>query len=147
MIDQIYGDVEIVIGKIGKTSPHRMVMVTTDLGYEVFCSSRSIKRFIDVIQKNERPACHVFVYEHVTEKNPTKLYGFWDEDERELFTDLLTADGVGPKGALSVCSLDEPANVRQAIRLQNPDYLRRAHGVGQKAADNIVLKLAGRMGA
>jgi len=146
MIDRIYGNVELNIGKLSKTAPHRMVMVATDLGYEVFCSSRSIKLFIDVVQKHERPACHVFVYEHVTEKAPTKLYGFWDEDERDLFENLLDVDGVGPKCALSICSMDEPRNICQAIRLQNADYFKRAAGVGQKA-EKIILKLANRMGA
>jgi Holliday junction DNA helicase RuvA len=145
MIDHICGDIEIPIGKVGKAGPHRMVVATDHIGYEVFCSSRSIKRFIDVVQKPERPVCHVFAYEHVTEKAPTKLYGFWDQDERELFEHLLDVDGVGPKCALSICSLDEPHNICQAIRLQNSDYLKRAAGVGQKA-EKIVLKLAPRMG-
>jgi Holliday junction DNA helicase RuvA len=146
MIDRIYGQIALNVNP-GKNAPHRMVVLTSGgVGYEVFCSTPSIQKFIGFPGAND-PGRHVFVYEHVIEKTPTKIYGFWDEDERALFMDLLTADGVGPKSALAVCSLDSPANVRQAIRLQNPDYLRRAHGVGQKAADNIVLKLAGRMGA
>lgn len=145
MIDSIYGYVEIDIGKVGKAAPHRMVIATDHMGYEVFCSSISIKRFIDVVQKQERPACHVFICEHVTEKAPIKLFGFWDQAERELFKHLLDVDGVGPKCALSICSLDEPHNICQAIRLQNSDYLKRAAGVGQKA-EKIILKLAPRMG-
>lgn len=146
MIDRIYGQLETAMQFMGKTSPHRMIVLTSGgVGYEFLCSSTSVRKFIGFIQKND-PMRHVFTYEHVTEKAPTKLYGFWDEDERDLFENLLDVDGVGPKCALSICSLDEPHNIRQAIRLQNADYLKRAAGVGAKS-EKIVLKLAPRMGA
>jgi holliday junction DNA helicase RuvA len=147
MIDRIYGQIEIDIPKIGKSAPHRMVVLTSSgVGYEVLCSSSSIRQYIEFIQHNVEPMRYVLIYEHVAEKMPTKLYGFFDDSERALFEDLLDVDGVGPKCALGICSLDSPNNVRQAIRLQNADYLRRAAGVGQKA-EKIVLKLAPRMGA
>ena len=145
MIDRIYGQIELNVNRLSKTAPHRMVVLTSGgVGYEVFCSTPSTKKFIEFIQLQD-PMRHVFIYEHVTEKAPTKLYGFWDENERALFADLLTADGVGPRSAISICSLDEPDNVRQAIRLQNPDYIKRANGVGQKVAERIILKLAEKM--
>jgi holliday junction DNA helicase RuvA len=146
VIDRIYGHLEIDIQKIGKSAPHRMVVLTSGgVGYEVLCSTPTIRHYIEFIQRNAEPRL-VLVYEHVAEKMPTKLYGFLNDNERALFEDLLDVDGVGPKCALGICSLDSPNNVRQAIRLQNADYLRRAAGVGQKA-EKIVLKLAPRMGA
>ena len=146
MIDRIYGQIEIDIPKIGKSAPHRMSVLTSGgVGYEVLCSTPTIRNYIEFIQHND-PMRYVLIHEHVAEKMPTKLYGFFNDDERALFEDLLDVDGVGPKCALSICSLDEPHNIRQAIRLQNADYLKRAAGVGSKS-EKIVLKLAPRMGA
>ena len=58
----------------------------------------------------------VETYLHVRE-DTLQLYGFADADERELFTQLLTVNGIGPKVALAVVSGSPPAELRRAIAL------------------------------
>lgn len=74
------------------------------------------------------------------------LYGFRDEDERELFEQLLTVNGVGPRAALALLGLSAPT-LRAAIAHEQVDILRRVPGIGPKTARTIVLQLKDRIGA
>ncbi len=72
------------------------------------------------------------------------LYGFADEEERELFEQLLTVNGVGPRAALALLSLSAPT-LRAAIAQEQVDVLRRAPGIGPKTARAIILHLKDRI--
>lgn len=74
------------------------------------------------------------------------LYGFADADERELFEQLLTVNGVGPRAALALLGLSAPA-LRAAIAQEQIDVLRRVPGIGPKTARAIILHLKDRIGA
>ncbi len=74
------------------------------------------------------------------------LYGFADEEERELFEQLLTVNGVGPRAALALLGLSAPA-LRAAIAQEQVEVLRRVPGIGPKTARTIILHLKERIGA
>jgi Holliday junction DNA helicase RuvA len=74
------------------------------------------------------------------------LYGFADEEERELFEQLLTVNGVGPRAALALLSLSA-STLRAAIAQEQVETLRRIPGIGPKTARSIILHLKDRIGA
>lgn len=84
----------------------------------------------------------VETYLHVRE-DTLQLYGFADAEERELFTQLLTVNGVGPKVALAVVSGSPPAELRRAIALGDHARFQVIPGIGRKTAERIVLELKG----
>jgi Holliday junction DNA helicase RuvA len=84
----------------------------------------------------------VETYLHVRE-DTLQLYGFADAEERELFTLLLTVNGVGPKVALAVVSGSPPAELRRAIALGDHARFQVIPGIGKKTAERIVLELKG----
>ena len=57
-------------------------------------------------------------YLHVRE-DALQLYGFAEPAERELFEQLLSVSGVGPKVALAIVSGSTPAELRRAIVLED----------------------------
>nr|Q3ATE5.1 RecName: Full=Holliday junction branch migration complex subunit RuvA [Chlorobium chlorochromatii CaD3] len=69
------------------------------------------------------------------------LYGFYSEEERQLFRLLLQASGVGPKLALSVLSGLPVHEVHDAIVSNIPERLYGISGVGKKTAARIILEL------
>lgn len=81
-------------------------------------------------------------YLHVRE-DTLQLYGFADADERELFTLLLTVNGIGPKVALAVVSGSPPGELRRAIALGDYARFQAIPGIGKKIAERIVLELKG----
>jgi Holliday junction DNA helicase RuvA len=77
---------------------------------------------------------------HVRE-DALQLYGFVDGAERELFLQLLTVGGIGPKVALAVVSGSPTAELRRAIVLEDHARFQVIPGIGKKTAERIVLEL------
>jgi Holliday junction DNA helicase RuvA len=77
---------------------------------------------------------------HVRE-DTLQLYGFVDASERQLFVQLLTVSGIGPKVALAVVSGSPAAELRRAIALEDHGRFQAIPGIGKKTAERIVLEL------
>ncbi|HOT92464.1 MAG TPA: Holliday junction branch migration protein RuvA [Anaerolineae bacterium] len=86
----------------------------------------------------------LYTYLHVRE-NELALYGFPDQEQKDLFEMLLGVSGVGPKAALSVLGALSPDTLRRAILNGQPEALSRAPGVGKKTAEAIVLHLKDKL--
>jgi holliday junction DNA helicase RuvA len=79
-------------------------------------------------------------YLHVRE-DALQLYGFADAAERQLFVQLLSVNGVGPKVALAIVSGSPAADLRRAIVLEDTARFQAIPGIGKKTAERIVLEL------
>jgi holliday junction DNA helicase RuvA len=87
----------------------------------------------------------VETYLHVRE-DVLQLYGFADAAERELFVQLLSVSGVGPKVALAVVSGSPPSELRAAIAREDAARFQAIPGIGKKTAERIVLELKEKLG-
>jgi holliday junction DNA helicase RuvA len=83
----------------------------------------------------------------VVREDAMQLYGFADRAERELFTHLLTVNGVGPKVALAVVSGSPADELRRAIVREDVARFMAIPGIGKKTAERIVLELKEKLGA
>jgi Holliday junction DNA helicase RuvA len=86
----------------------------------------------------------VETYLHVRE-DALQLYGFADTAERELFEQLLSVSGVGPKVALAIVSGSTPAELRRAIAREDTARFEAIPGIGRKTAQRVVLELKGSL--
>jgi len=82
----------------------------------------------------------------VVREESLTLYGFSDDDARELFALLQTASGVGPRLAQAVLAVLSPDAVRKAISNGEIAVLTQVPGIGRKGAERIVLELRDRIG-
>jgi len=73
------------------------------------------------------------------------LYGFTDADELEIFGQLLSVTGVGPKSALGVLSHLTVDQIAEAVTTEDDAPFRRVSGIGPKTAKLIVVQLAGKV--
>ena len=83
----------------------------------------------------------------VVREDAMQLYGFADRAERELFTHLLTVNGVGPKVALAVVSGSPADELRRAIVREDVARFMAIPGIGRKTAERIVLELKEKLAA
>ena len=86
-----------------------------------------------------------YTYHHIREQSQ-ELFGFSSLAGKKLFEMLITVQGVGPKAALAILSLDTAENVRNAIANADSAYLARASGVGKKTAERVVVDLSDKVG-
>jgi Holliday junction DNA helicase RuvA len=77
----------------------------------------------------------------VVREDSLTLYGFADDDERELFELLQTASGVGPRLAQAVLTVHTPDTVRRALLTEDLVALTLVPGIGRKGAQRMVLEL------
>jgi Holliday junction DNA helicase RuvA len=77
----------------------------------------------------------------VVREDSLTLYGFADDEERELFELLQTASGVGPRLAQAVLTVHTPDTVRRALLAEDLTALTLVPGIGRKGAQRMVLEL------
>ncbi len=83
----------------------------------------------------------------VVREDSLTLFGFADEDEREVFELLQTASGVGPRLAQAMLAVHAPDALRRAVATEDLAALTQVPGIGRKGAQRIVLELKDRLGA
>jgi Holliday junction DNA helicase RuvA len=82
----------------------------------------------------------------VVREDSLTLFGFVDEDEKQIFELVQTASGVGPKVAQAITAVLAPDDLRRAIATDDVKTLTRVPGIGQKGAQRIILELKDRIG-
>ena len=81
----------------------------------------------------------------IVREDDLSLYGFADADERVVFDLLRGVTGVGPKSAMGVLAVMEPADIAAAVAAEDDASFRKVSGIGPKTAKLIVLSLSGKM--
>lgn len=77
----------------------------------------------------------------VVREDSLTLYGFADDDEKALFEQVQTVSGVGPRLALAMLAVHDPARLSAAIASGDVTALTKVPGIGKKGAERIVLEL------
>ena len=108
------------------------------VGYLVAATPAAVRK-ADAV---EEVSLHTYL--HVRE-DALQLYGFADAAERELFVQLLSVNGVGPKVALAIVSGSPASELRLAIALEDAARFQAIPGIGKKTAERIVLELKGAL--
>ncbi len=83
----------------------------------------------------------------VVREDSLTLFGFVDEDERDVFEQVQTVSGIGPRLALAMLAVHSPDALRTAVATEDLSALQRVPGIGRKGAQRLVLELADRLGA
>lgn len=86
----------------------------------------------------------IYTYTSVRE-DAFVLYGFLTKDDLKMFKQLITVNGIGPKGALGILSVLSASNLRFAILAGDAKAIAKAPGVGAKSAERIILELKNKV--
>jgi Holliday junction DNA helicase RuvA len=128
-----------VSGRVAAVSPDGAVVEVGGIGLAVQCTPGTIARL--QVGEQARLATSLVVRE-----DSLTLYGFADDDERQLFELLQTANGVGPRVAQAVLAIHPPREVRRAVSMGDLKALMQVPGIGKKGAERLVLELRDRLG-
>ena len=128
-----------VFGKVAEKFNGSLVIDVHGVGYEVSVATND---FDAVILDQE---VKFYTYHHVREQSE-ELFGFSSLAAKKLFEMLITVQGVGPKAALSILSLGDAEQVRNAIANADSGFVQKATGVGKKTAERVVVDLSDKVG-
>lgn len=128
-------------GSLEENWPGRLVINAGGVGYEVLVPLFGDDQFGQTGTK-----IRVLTHHHIREQEQT-LYGFPDEDARDLFRLLINhVSGVGPKVAMSILSGMAAADFKEAVVRGDINTISKIRGLGKKTAERIVLELADKVG-
>jgi holliday junction DNA helicase RuvA len=127
-------------GKPVGSTPEGLVLDVGGVGYLVAATPSAVRK------ADGADELVIETYLHVRE-DAMQLYGFADRAERELFIQLLTVNGIGPKVALAIVSGSPAEELRRAIVREDIARFQAIPGIGKKTAERIVLELKEKLGA
>lgn len=82
----------------------------------------------------------------VVREDRQALYGFLTAEELELFSQLISVSGVGPKVAMAILNSGKTAELKSAISHEDSAIFTAISGVGQKTAQRLILELKNKIG-
>jgi Holliday junction DNA helicase RuvA len=129
-----------VSGRVAAVSPDGAVVEVGGIGLAVQCTPGTIAR----LQVGEAARLSTSL---IVREDSLTLYGFADDDERQLFELLQTANGVGPRLAQAVLAIHPPREVRRAVAMADVKALMQVPGIGKKGAERLILELRDRLGS
>ena len=121
-------------GTAAGRTPDGLVVEVGGVGYLVAATPSAVRK------ADGTEELVVETYLHVRE-DALQLYGFAERAERELFIQLLSVNGVGPKVALAIVSGSPADELRRAIVREDTARFQAIPGIGKKTAERIVLEL------
>lgn len=126
-------------GRLIHKAPTHVIVDVGGLGYEVRISLHTFS----TIKTLEH--CQLFTYQYI-KGDIQALYGFASLEEKHWFLHLINVNSIGPRTALTILSSLSPAALAQAIINNQVEVLKAIKGIGDKAAQRIVLELQSKLG-
>ncbi len=127
-------------GKIMNLTAESAIIVAGGVGYEVLLSGAASESL------NGKTEGEVYTYLKVGEDG-VSLFGFVSPEEKNMFLQLITVSGVGPKMGIAVLSQMDVNRLAAAIATSDVKALTAVKGLGKKTAERIILELREKVGA
>ena len=124
-----------VEGNVRLIRTHTIVVDIHGIGYEVYVSNPYAYTLSESV--------FLYTYHHVKEDSQI-LFGFKSEADYEVFLQLISVKGIGPKTALGMLCACSGKEMIQAIEEGNVKRLKALPGIGAKTASQIILDCKGK---
>ena len=123
-------------GDISSLSENSIIIDVSGVGYDCIVSANTYEFFLNKIKQE----VVILTYHHINESTQS-LFGFHDEDERDIFKLLLSVSGVGPKTAIQFLSSTSATELKNKIKSGEVEALTSIPGIGAKTAKRIIIEL------
>ncbi|TLV00658.1 Holliday junction branch migration protein RuvA [Dyadobacter luticola] len=128
-----------VNGTVTYKDPAYAIIDVNGIGYEVRISLQTYTSLPDLGER-----CKLVTFLNIRE-DAHVLYGFWGNDEKKLFLDLVGISGIGPSTALVMLSSLSSSEIRQGIIDEDLRLIQSIKGIGSKTAQRVILELRDKM--
>ena len=131
--------ISFLIGSIEEKMEGAIVVNVGGVGFEVSVSSNTLQSL-----PMPGESAKVYTYMSVREDD-ISLFGFSSIEERDIFNQLITVSGVGPKMALAILSGLSLSDLVIAITKEDVKILSKIKGLGKKTAERLCLELKDKL--
>ncbi len=122
-------------GVIDYIGPDYVILMAGPIGYKVYTP--------EILALKSNVALWI---ETMVREDSIRLFGFATVAAQNLFNQLTSVSGVGPKVALSIMSTIKTDTLMTAIATGDAKTIATAPGVGKKVAEKIIVELKNKMG-
>ena len=127
-------------GRVAYTFPDYCFLDVHDVGYRVFISHQTRN------QISVGTEVMLYIHTHVRE-DAILLYGFFSQEEYDLFQHLIGISGIGPKVAQGILSAITANEFYHLIHRKDVKAITKLPGIGKKTAERIILELKDKLSA
>lgn len=125
-------------GKIAFKNPAFVFLENNGIAYHI---NISLNTFENIQDKEE-----VLLYTYLLVKeDDLSLYGFFEQEEKQLFEKLISVSGIGATTAQIILSSMSPNEIVSAIVNENELVFKNIKGIGIKTAKRIILDLKDKL--
>ena len=132
--------IDYLIGIIKKKMPSYSIVEVNNIAFMINITTNCY----DKLPESNKEV-KLLIYFHVNE-NKFELYGFCEEEERELFIMLISISGIGPKTAINMLSAVPPIEFKNRLIAGEVKMLTSLPGIGPKTARRIIVELKDKFG-
>ena len=122
-------------GQVCEKANGSIVLLAAGVGWQLVCSNSTLQAAPAL---GETMRCYTYLS---VREDAMELFGFASREEKEMFLQLTSISGIGPRTALGVLGAMPLRDLNMAILLGDVNALSRAPGIGKKTAQRIALEL------
>ena len=126
-------------GTVARKGTGTIDLDVNGVGYLLHVPDAVHRRAIVGVETTLQTYCHI-------REDAFQIFGFLREEEKALFTTLLSISGVGPKVALTVLSGMSVQEFGRAVLENDVNAFTRISGIGKKGAQRIILEMKTKLG-
>ena len=128
-----------IVGELTYIDNNTIILEACGVGYEITVPESVITSLPGI-----GSSIKIYTYQNVKE-DALDLYGFLTMDDLKIFKQLITVNGIGPKGALSILSVISPDELRLAVISDDVKKIQSAPGIGSKTAQKLIIELKDKL--
>ncbi len=131
--------IDYINGSIARITPTFLIVETGGIGYLVNISLSTFSRLENMKEYK------VLIHEVIREDSH-QLFGFAEDEERDIFRSLISVSGVGANTARMMLSSLSPTEIEKAVLGSDVNLLKSVKGIGLKTAQRIIVDLKDKLG-
>lgn len=126
-------------GEIASKEEDKVIVDVGGIGYAVFMPGRIMSELPEIGSEVK-----IHTYLNVKE-DAMQLFGFLSRDDLNVFKLVITVNGIGPKGGLSILSQLSANDLRYAVMSNDVKAISASQGIGKKTAEKLILELKDKL--
>jgi len=115
-----------------------VVLNVGGVGYEIQLLPKQI---IKVEDSNE---FELWIHQ-IDREDGTNLYGFIEVNQRDLFREIISVNGIGPQIGIALLEDFEVAQLVNAIENKESNLLTKTQGIGKRIAERLIVELRNKL--
>ena len=115
-----------------------IVLNVGGIGYEIQLLPKQLN------QSENNIEIEIWIHQ-IEREDCTNLYGFLDIDQRDLFREIISVNGIGPQIGMALLEDFEVNQLVRAITENDLALLTKSHGIGKRIAERLIVELRNKL--